>query len=163
MPDSRSRLRRRECPAGREGWGVRWLWPLAVWVLAGGVAWAAPPGPAHAARDAVVEHGVHRSSAVERAGRPAVIPAAAGRRPLVAERTYLWHGLRVPLGACGAVIQGRAQVLPCNVPAVRRYRARVAQQTRYAWRGGGCALVLTVAGCVWWVGRRRRRAAGQGG
>ena len=150
----------------------RLLWPLGVWVLAGGVAWAAPPGSAHAARAAAVSNGAHQAvdpghagkSAGRPSGKPAVIPAVAGHRPLVSERIYLWHGLRVPLGACGAVVQGRAQVLPCNVQAVRRYGARVAQQARYAWRGGGSALVLTAAGGVWWVGRRRRRrAAGQGG
>lgn len=120
----------------------------AIWFLAAGTALAAP------------------------APASAVIRAASGRPVTVPEPTYRWRGLTVPIGACGAVVSGRAMVLPCGdrrVVAYRRQRAaqRAAATRRAAdwwWVGAGAAVAgVGLAGGTGLVLRRRRTRVQKGG
>ena len=102
----------------------------------------------------------------------ALIPASEGRPMKVPEPTYRWHGLTVPVGVCGAVVSGRAMVLPCGdkrAVAYRRQRAaqRTAARRRAAerqWVGLGGAVLLAGAGigAGTRLARRRRVAVAAG-
>ena len=89
----------------------------------------------------------------------------------VPEPMYRWHGLTVPVGACGAVVSGRAMVLPCGdarVVAYRRQRAaqRAAAKRRAAdwwWAGLGGAVLLAGGGIGARTRLARRRVAGAAG
>ena len=119
----------------------------AIWFLATGTALAAP------------------------APASAIIRAVSGRPVTVPEPTYRWRGLTVPVGACGAVVGGRAMVLPCGdqrVVAYRRQRAaqRAAATRRAAerwWGEAGVALAVGgLAGGTGLVLRRRRTRVQRG-
>ena len=93
------------------------------------------------------------ATAVRPGGAPT--PAAAILEPM-----RLWHGLWVPDGACGPMVGGRAQVLPCGDARVKAYRAAVARAAARRRRdvalglaAGAVAAVLLGALAV--VGRRR--------
>lgn len=113
-------------------------WLLLWWLIWGGVA-AASPAPPTGAGGGV--------------GGVVVVRSADGRAPAVPERTYRWHGLNVPAGACGAVVHGRSMVLPCRDARVVTYRRVLAGRRRLATAAaiGG----LVVAGGVALGGRRR--------
>ncbi len=84
----------------------------------------------------------------------AVIPASAGRPMKVPEPTYRWHGLTVPVGACGAIVGGRAMVLPCGDRRVVAYRHQRAEERAADWRWADAA---AAAACgVGFAGWRRR-------
>ena len=131
---------------------IAWV-GMVLWLFFGGTAVAATPG-APPARG------------------PAVIPAAAGRPMTVPEPTYRWHGVTVPVGACGAVVSGRAMVLPCGDARVVAYRRQRAAQRaaatrraadRWWWGGAGAAVVgVGLAGGVGLVLRRRRTRVQRG-
>ena len=117
---------------------------VAILALRGGVALAAWTFPAGGAAQ---HHAVVASST----GRPL-------RRP---EPTYVWHGIRVPVGACGAEVHGRPWVLACTDPRVAAYRRQRAHQhavRRDEWAAVAVALVgLGAGGALVAVRRRRRR------
>ena len=81
-----------------------------IWFLAAGMALAAP------------------------APASAIIRAASGRPVKVPEPTYRWRGLTVPVGACGAVVGGRAMVLPCGDKRVVAYQRQRAAERAADWR-----------------------------
>lgn len=64
-------------------------------------------------------------SADATAARPGGAPTPAAMAAIL-EPMRLWHGLWVPDGACGPMVGGRAQVLPCGDARVKAYRAAVA-------------------------------------
>lgn len=114
-------------------------WPLAVilWLALGSGASAAAALPAPT---------------------PAVIPASAGRPMKVPEPTYRWHGLTVPVGACGAIVGGRAMILPCGDTRVVAYRRQRAAERATDWRWAGVGAAAAVAsGVGFLLGRRRTR------
>ena len=118
----------------------------------------AASGQPRLARTATGSHGDARMPSPERTGGHAVIPAAKGRPVKVPEPTYLFRGLRVPVGACGAFVAGHVEVLPCNAPAARAYRVRAtrrAQEVRWAGDAGAGLLALA-AGWLAVSGTRRR-------
>ena len=114
-----------------------------IWFLAAGMALAAP-APARA-----------------------IIRAASGRPMKVPEPTYRWRGLTVPVGACGAVVSGRAMVLPCGDARVVAYRRQRAAAKRRAadgwWAGLGGAVLLAGAGIGAGTGLARRWVAAAAG
>ena len=113
---------------------------VAILALWGGVASAAGTFPAGGAAQ-------HHAVVVASTGRPL-------RHP---EPTYKWYGIRVPVGACGAMIQGRPWVLPCADPRVVAYRRQRAQQSAQRRDEGVVAAVALVGlGALGaWVAVRR--------
>ena len=122
-----------------------------VWFLVGGTAVAAG-----AAGQAPADHTV-----VDIRG-PAVIPASAGRPMQVPEPTYRWHGLTVPVGACGAIVGGRAMVLSCGDTRVVAYRRQRAEQRATDWRWAGVGAAAAVASGVGFLLWRRRTRVRRG-
>lgn len=121
-----------------------------VWFLVGGTAVAA--GAAGQAPVGIVA-----------ALRPAVIPASAGRPMKVPEPTYRWHAMTVPVGACGAVVNGRTMVLPCGDKRVVAYRRRRAEERAAARRWAAerdLTAVLVIAGGAAYATWRRRARRG---
>ena len=119
---------------------------VAILALRGGVAWAAWTFPA----GGVTEH-------------HAVVAASTGRPLRHPEPTYVWHGIRVPVGACGAMVHGKRWVLACTDPRAVAYRRRRAQRERAVrrdeWAAGVVALGGLGAACgvaVWCRSRLRR-------
>ena len=87
----------------------------------------------------------------------AVVASSTGRPLRHPEPTYVWHGIRVPVGACGAMVHGRPWVLACTDPRVAAYRQ---QQARHweEWAVGALVLVgLGGAGGLAAVRRQRWR------
>ncbi len=85
-------------------------------------------------------------------GHHAVVAASSGRPLRQAEPTYVWRGIRVPVGACGAMVHGNAWVLPCTDPRVAAYRRQRAEhraQHRDEWAAGAVALVGLGAVGAW--------------
>ena len=78
----------------------------------------------------------------------AVVASSTGRPLRHPELTYVWHGIRVPVGACGAVVHGRPWVLACTDPRVAAYR-RPRAQHRDEWAAGGAALAGLGAVGAW--------------
>ena len=134
------------------------------------------------ARRYVVLHGTS-SKAVKatkigkkRSDEHAVIRASQGRPVKVLEPTYLFHGIRVPMGACAIMAHGKPEVLACNAPVLRA-QARVAAQTAQAaavwqrrerqaapWAAGGAVLIIGFVLGRWTERRRanlRARKAAQ--
>ena len=90
----------------------------------------------------------------------AVIPASAGRPMKVPEPTYRWHGLTVPVGACGAIVGGRAMVLPCGDRRVVAYRRAMAERD---WGTAGALAAAAILGGGLLALRRMRRIPRPGG
>lgn len=133
----------------------RWLTAGLIWLALGGVCCAAPA--AAGASAAAPARGVAAAVGGPHGTAPADVPVAAGRSPSVFEPTYRWHGLTVPVGACGAVVGGRAMVLPCDDRRVAAYRRRrVAEVRRLQW-GAGAAAALAVSGAAALACAVRRR------
>lgn len=115
-----------------------------VWLGLGGVAAAASDGSAP----------------------PVLIQAGQGQPAHMA--TYRGPGgTPIPIGACGAVIDGRVWVLPCSDPRVVAYQqaeaARTARATRTQHeRMAGAVVILAagVASAVEYIHRRRTRGEG---
>jgi hypothetical protein len=110
--------------------------------------------------------GGRRAPNAKHAGGYAIIPVAKGRPLKIPEPTYRFHGVRVPVGACGAVIDGHVQVLPCNASAARAYRVRAIRQAREVRLAGdaGAGLLAVAAGWLAVTGARRsHRRMGKGG
>ena len=113
---------------------------VAILALRGGVALAAWTFPAG---------GAARTSAV--------VASSTGRPLRHPEPTYVWHGIRVPVGACGAMVHGRPWVSACTDPRVAAYRRQRAQR-RDEWAAVAVMLVgLGGGGGLAAVRRRRRR------
>ncbi len=74
---------------------------------------------------------------------------ARGDRPRPLPTTRGPFGVRVPSGACAALVQGRVWVLPCEAPQVRAFRR---------WRRAAAGLALGV-GAALLLPRRARRGA----
>ncbi len=110
-----------------------WLFGALLAAVCSGVALAAPQTTGKTTTVAQV-------SATQRP--PAVIAAAAGHPVRVPDPTYRWRGLTVPVGACGAVVGGRAMVLPCADKRVVAYRRRTER------RAAVLAAVLAVAAAI---------------
>ncbi len=89
-----------------------------------------------------------------------VIPASAGRPMKVPEPTYRWRGLTVPVGACGAIIGGRAMVLSCGDKRVVAYRRAMAERD---WVTAGALAAAAILGGVLLALRRMRRIPRPGG
>ena len=119
----------------------------AAWFLVGGVA-------AGAAGQALISHAVVH----DRGG--AVIPASSGQPVKVPEPTYRWHGLIVPVGACGAIIGGRAMVLSCGDKRVVAYRRAMAERD---WGTAGALAAAAILGGGLLALRRMRRIPRPGG
>ena len=102
---------------------------VATLALRGGVAWAAWTFSA----DGTAQH-------------HAVVAASTGRSLRHPEPTYVWHGIRVPVGACGAMVHGRPWVLACTDPRAVAYRRRRAQRERAARRDEWGAGVVVLGG-----------------
>ncbi len=86
----------------------------------------------------------------------AVIPAAEGRPLQISEPTYRWHGLTVPVGACGAIVGGREMVLPCGDKRVVAYRRQRAAERAADWRWAGAGAAAAVSSGVGFALWRRR-------
>ena len=84
------------------------------------------------------------------------VAASAGRPVRAPEPTYLWHGIRVPVGACGALVHGRPWVLPCNDKRVVAYRRHVAHQRSQERDAAAGTVVLGAAITAVALLRRRR-------
>ena len=94
-------------------------------------------------------------SVVDVRGR-AVIAASAGRPMQVPEPTYRWHGLTVPVGACGAIVGGRAMVLPCGDKRVVAYRRAAAARDRGFAAAAVAAILAGGAVIFFWRWRSRQ-------
>ena len=119
-------------------------------------------GPAIAMALWILAATVPAAAAISAAGHATVV-ATSGRPLLHPEPTYVWHGIRVPVGACGAVVDGHAWVLPCNAKRVvtyRRLRARQRARMLDLLTGGLVAAVGLSAVGGWFVVRRRRHRTG---
>ena|GEM_PF-3486647 len=142
-----------------------WVAGALLWVVLGGVASAAPQVAGRPPQATVRKPATAGASA----DTPVDVAMAAGRPLKVPEPTYQWHGLTVPVGACGAVVGGRAMVLPCNDPRVgvyrkERLRERVAAARRWAWTrdaGAAAGVALAFAGGTVLIVRRRSAALGR--
>lgn len=142
---------------------------IAALLLGAGVAAAAPgaPSPATSGVSSGLPVARARSRAHESAARaapplsttPALIAAAEGRPVKVPEPTYRWRGLTVPVGACGAVVDGRLMVLPCGDKRVAAYRRRRAAERAAVWRwtGAAGAAALVAGGSTLALWRRQAR------
>ena len=136
---------------------VRWRVGLALCGLlvvapAASAAWAFSGGGGRAGAAGV---------ASARGDRHAVASVKDGRHVSRPEATYRWHGLTVPVGACGAMVGGRPWVLACTDERVAVYRRHVAR--RRAWDAavvaGAAVLGAAIAAGV---GSRHRCPAGFG-
>ena len=94
--------------------------------------------------------------------RHAVASVKAGRHVSRPEPTYRWHGLTVPVGACGAVVGGRPWVLACTDERVAVYRRHVAR--RRAWDAAVAAVAAVLGAAIAaGIGTRHRRLVRLGG
>lgn len=104
-------------------------------------------------------------------GKHGTIVAAKGRPMKVLEPTYLFHGLRVPMGACAIMVRGKPEVLACNAPVLRA-QARAAAQAAATtagwhrrereaapWAAGGAVLIIGFVLGRWTERRRANRRA----
>ena len=132
---------------GEEGQGVSGPWRMRWQVAAGVVAILALPGGSASA--AWIFPGGS-------AGARAVVAVSSGRAVRTPEPTYRWHGLRVPVGACGAMVHGRPWVLPCNDKRVVAYRRHVAHQRSQKRDAAAGTVVLGAAVAAVALLRRRR-------
>ncbi len=127
------------------GWarsiGVAVAGPLCGLVLVAGTAPMANAAwifPGFAGPSTAGKAGVAKGRAAT--GHHAVVAASSGQPMRHAESTYVWRGIRVPVGACGAMVHGNAWVLPCADPRAVAYR-RLRAQHRDEWAAGAVALV----------------------
>ena len=148
----------------------------ALWILAATVpAAAATPalivaGPGHPAHmppyAALGGVRVSDTTGASTAGSHATVAASSGRPVAHPEPTYVWHRIRVPEGACGAVVGGHPWVLPCTdkrVVIYRRLRARQRARSVDLLAGGVAAAVGLGAVGGWFVVRRRGHRTGAAG
>ena len=120
-------------------------------------------GPAIAMALWILAATVPAAAAISAAGH-ATVAATSGRPLLHPEPTYVWHGIRVPVGACAVVVGGHPWVLPCNAKRVvtyRRVRARQRARSRaiLVWVAAAAGVGLGAVG-GWFVVRRRRHRTG---